>query len=435
MALERKTVETEPGPGGTWVNGRRLGLISRFVGLQFLIQLVSVLTGLLVVRGMDKTHYAWYTIVFGLQGSVSALSQFAVAGGIVAIGGESIGDRRAFGAVIAAARSQRLLILAMVLPILVPPYWFLLSRAGCAPGTAAALITVIVLNLGLLLEEQISAAPFALARRYHFPQVYELGTFGLRLLLVLSLSCWGVFHPVPVIAASVVSLAVGIFGFLRPAAKGFSARGSKATPDLRKRFLRYCWNGVPTMVNTMVQSQIGVIVIASFGHIEAAADLGAITKMAVLFGIPTAIVEKMFVARMAVEADRARLRTIWLQGIGFALLAAVVLVGTVALFGEDLVWILGGQYADISEDLLLYGLYLAYLLVASAAFGVLQAKGWLKHSWLVPVTILGAQLCAFPWIDAGTVRGVILLKFAGDLAGGVYSTALLVRGFGGRGRI
>jgi hypothetical protein len=302
---------------------------------------------------------------------------------------------------------------------------------------AAGLLGAVTVNLILLVEEQLEAAPFALAGKYLVPQRYELGAFTVRLILVLGLLAAGWFHPVGLIGASAVALGAGLFGYLKPAGREFGpGRGVvPADAEVNRRFRAYAWNGVPTMLHTMIQSQIGVVLVAVFGSTETVADLGAIGKMILLFGIPLAVVERIFVARLAVETDAVRLRRMWLRGIVFAAVAGTCIVGAVAWTGPRLVWLLGESYLALADDLVWYAVGQAYVLVAAAAFGLLPARGWMRHSWVTPLVVLGAQALAFPWIDAGTVRGMIWLKLAGDVAGSVHGAVLLARGFSGKGKL
>jgi hypothetical protein len=68
-----------------WMSKGRI--LTKFIALQVLIQGVTALSGFVIVRLLDKSQYAAYTIAASLQVLLTVLSDSGIGWGLNAIGG------------------------------------------------------------------------------------------------------------------------------------------------------------------------------------------------------------------------------------------------------------------------------------------------------------------------------------------------------------
>ena len=81
----------------------------------------------------------------------------------------------------------------------------------------------------------------------------------------------------------------------------------------------------------------------------------------------------------------------------------------------------------------LYALSLGIVVFAAACESVVNARGWLRHSWIRPLFVLGVQAASLPWLNLATLEGVILLSIAGGVGYQIFNAYLVIQGVRGRG--
>ncbi len=413
--------------------GKIGGILLKFVSLQTITQALQVLTALLVIRHMAKEHYAWYTIAFGLQGSLSLLSQIGVGVGIHALGGQRIGNRTAFGEVIAAAKRQRLVLLGFTLPVCLPVYYMLLAKAGAPFAINLVMLGLIVVMLLLEISAQMASSPFALAGRYNVTQVYFAAAQTTRFALIGTLLLLGLFHPICVLLAGIAATAAMVFGYLFPKTNEYFVPEVAVSKEVTKKFFRFFANGLPNALNAIFQAQIAVLLIGIFGNASSVADLGALTRLALLLAVPQAIIDTIFRPRLAAEKSAQNLKRLWTLVTLFGLSVGLIFFLGVVFFRGYIVMILGEQYETLVEPIVMYAAYLGFIIASSSCLLVINSRGWLRHTWVGPFVIIAAQALTMPFVDLSTIEGVIIVRLVGDLAGFTQGLVFLRRGFQGKG--
>src|SRR6187399_500937 len=79
---------------------QRARIVGTFAFGQAAVQLISFLSGILLVRYLDQRDYAYFTIANSMQGTLNVLADVGISIGLVSIGGRVWKDRRRFGELI-----------------------------------------------------------------------------------------------------------------------------------------------------------------------------------------------------------------------------------------------------------------------------------------------------------------------------------------------
>ena len=81
---------------------RWIRVLATLASLQFVVQLLNAVTGLMLVRWLPKEEYALFTIANSVQASLMLMSDMGLTVGLVSIGGQVWNDPPAFAKLIAS---------------------------------------------------------------------------------------------------------------------------------------------------------------------------------------------------------------------------------------------------------------------------------------------------------------------------------------------
>src|SRR3979409_1748942 len=78
----------------------RARVIGSFAVVQAIVQFIGFLSGILLVRWLSQTEYAYFTIANSMQGTLNLLADIGISVGLISIGGRVWQDRHRFGQLI-----------------------------------------------------------------------------------------------------------------------------------------------------------------------------------------------------------------------------------------------------------------------------------------------------------------------------------------------
>jgi hypothetical protein len=128
----------------------RARVIGSFALVQAIVQFIGFLSGILLVRWLSQTEYAYFTIANSMQGTINLLADIGISVGLVSIGGRVWQDRHRFGELINTALSVRRKLGAAAIVIVTPLMCSMLLRNG-APALYTVVLTTVVV-IGLLVQ-------------------------------------------------------------------------------------------------------------------------------------------------------------------------------------------------------------------------------------------------------------------------------------------
>ena len=385
----------------------RLGkTLLQFTTIQVIVQIVVLLVSLLLVRKMPKEQYAYYTIASALLSTVLQLSDSGMTAGLQAVGGPYHNDGHRMGQLlrtgIGLRRTMYLLAAAIVLPII--PY--MLFRAGAHVLMIAEVLILVIIATQLQLVVSIYSAIPRLRGDIRVLQWIGITGAGIRFLIILP----AYFASISIglaLLAQILSFIGQIYILSRWAHRSIDMT---ATPDkgFRSSIWRIVRAQVPYEIYGVFQGQISVWLITIFGSTSQVADLGALTRLGVVFVVVAQVINSVLTPRLSRCVNPSRLRAIYWQIFVAYLLFTAVCLGGVLLERNLVVKLLGNQYADIHTDLVYAMIMQAIWAIQGGALAMNMSRGWIVPAYIgITLTIL-TQVVAFQLVNLATLRGVLL---------------------------
>lgn len=408
----------------------KLKLLSYFTSYNIVNKGIMFLAGILVVRYMDKTDYAYYTLTHSLMGSMTSLSTLGAGTALLSLGGKSVGDPVELGVIRATVIRYRQYFTAIVLPIITVILIYFLSKTGCPPFLTAILLLLACLNFSFQFQKQIATTILKLKREYLVPQKIGLKSNVARLIALILLIPF-CFTSWCVLGVTVCIGAITCYYCYLPLAKKHFSATERTSPKVGKEIRRITYNTLPGTMMAFVMPNLSLFLITYFGQTENVAELGALGRIALIYSIPGAIAVSIFQPWISSEgkADRLRYKILLfflaMTGAGFALLLG-------AFFARDyILLILGSGYSYLGYELILFAGLSCFTLSLESLRLSLDARGWVDYFWLNPIINIASMIVGLAVfrLDLSLLSGVILLSFFRIPAMFLHFSILLRRGF------
>lgn len=403
----------------------KLHRILEFLLSQGIAMAGNLLYGLLCIRLLPVSEYAKFVVVFAIQGSLVLLLDIGITGSIVPLVGEHIDNRQLIADYVASLRQLAHWLYAIVAPLTVITYPFLVRNRHWSWQIVSAMIAILLVAAWFA---RISAAYGAvlIVRRdrgwwYRGQLVSSLGTLAL-LGIFLGLHWLNAFSAILINVSGIVAIA--LIYYLR-------ARillGVAGTPSREKRtaIVQLTLPAVPGVIFYALQGQIAVFLITLFGRTAAVASVGALGRLRQVFILFTQM-NPILIEPYFAKLPRSRLKINYLGATSVAAAMGLAVVLLARMFPELFLWVLGPKYSDLRIEVV--------LVMISGAMGVLSgmiasingSRRFVYYSFVMSDNIITLILEAFLiWkMDLSTVKAVLEFNiFSGipTLATGVAAT-------------
>ena len=383
-------------------------------GAQTAMQVLAFATGLVVIRVLPVDEYAFYTLAMAALGTMTVLSDCGISQAVLSSGGRVWRDPDALGGVVSGGLRLRMLFASGAGTLCSIVLIVLLTRRG-ATFAQATLVTAgaIPLLLATTTSQLYEVVP-RLQQNILPLQHIQLASAGIRLITVAAVT---MLWPV----AWVVGLAAGITQLwtswrVRHLALTAAHPGHPCPPEAWAEMLRMLRRTAPSAVYYAFAGQVSVWLISVFGNTERVAQVGALTRLAMLFNILSTVFALMVVPRFArMQAGQALLfRWFWVVQL-VLILPLIAVVAVVARFPSESLAILGGDYRVLSTEVVLVAASGAMTLLSGCAYSLAAARGVVAAPAFVIVTAITLQVGLALTLPISTVAGVLWLQLISNI--------------------
>jgi O-antigen/teichoic acid export membrane protein len=405
----------------------RARIIGNFAVIQAFVQVLSFLSGILVVRWLTQREYAYFTIANSMQGTINLLADIGISVGLLSIGGRVWQDRHRFGELINTALRVRRKLGAVAILIVTPLMCFMLIKNGAPTFYTALLVGVVI--AGLLLQFSIGVlgvVPRLLSdiRRI---QIIDLTTAVVRLALLTAFA----FIVLDAGVAVAVATAAYFLQYLmvRHYVRGVVDLTAPENEQDRQEIVRLTRHLAANAVFYCFQGQITVFLISFFArHVSSIAEVGALGRLAMIFAVFSNLLTNVFVPAFARCQDPLKLRWLYAAILGGVTAFSLLILAGAAMFPDQFLFILGNKYAHLHRELLLM-IGASVIAALTGTFWDLNAsKAWVRGSWLyIPLT-LTVQVALIPFTDFSSVHGVLTFNLLSAVPNLFLNIALSYRG-------
>lgn len=394
---------------------KRIRRLGSFAGWAAISQLITLVAGVLVVRGLEKDQYALYTICLSSLGVVTVLSTSGVTSTLLALAGKGHREGRDLGPYFRAAFNLRSRIVLIVFVPVVIYTGVMLAGNGADPVQLGLMLFLLLVTILPTLTASFSRLPLQLYGEYRTIQWVTLGVAVLRLCLtglvvVLAVRYGVAFLLVGALVAIADALLTG-----RHAAKRVRWTGDvvpEGTSDLMAALRR----SLPGTLTVILAELFVTATLTWNGNTAAIATIGALGRFAVAFVVVNSIVSNIAspaIARISDSRASVARGLLFVTGIYAAISGTFVMATWV--FADALLWVIGPQYAGLRLELVLVAAAGAITNFSLYGIGaVTYARGWNKLTWTyIPLIAVWATI-GLVFLDLSTVVGGII--FSGSLA-------------------
>jgi O-antigen/teichoic acid export membrane protein len=410
---------------------RRAFYHARVIGnlaiVQAVVQVLSFLSGILVIRSLTQQEYAYFTIANTMQGTLNLLADIGISAGVISIGGRVWQDQRRFGELINTGLHLRKQLAILACAFVVPILYLLLARNGVGPGYGFVLVALVI--AGLL--PQLSVGVLSVVPRLRSDisriQIIDFTAALLRLLGLIALLWF--LNAATAIAVAMASFCVQYLMLRRYASTVVDVR---AAPDVEDRqvIVRFIRKLAPNALFYCVQGQITVFLISIFAHeASSVAEVGALGRLAMIFAVLSNLLANVFIPAFARCHESRKLQLLYVGIIGGVTAFGALVICAAALFPNQFLFILGNRYTHLQGELLLMVSGAVLASIAGAMWGLNSAKGWISGSWMyIPATLV-TQLVLIPFVDFSRVSGVLFFNLISAIPSVLLNLVLSFRGF------
>jgi O-antigen/teichoic acid export membrane protein len=403
-----------------------VGVLARFASMQLVVQAVSAVVGIAIVRSLTRQDYAAYSLAMAVITGCGVVAHSGFSSTVLSRGAQVRSDRASLSRLMATAAHYRRRVTVLMVAVGMATLMALLRRIGIP--LADALVLVAVTGVAVMLSAMVAVRTELLALEYRRGQMQRLS-----LVLVATRLTGQALLAWTRSASSLTTTAVHCAGLLVVGA--LQRRTVRDIVDLSvdvdqrelanvRRSFRML---LPGNVLLVVQGQLVLLLLAILGHGGPVADLGAVMRYAVVLGVIGATVNGVLVPLVARSA-REHVARAYLLVCG--VVSAMGALGVIAVFTATgpLLAILGAEYSDLQTALRITFCGAAVAALTDAMSSLNQARGWLKCAWVQVPGVLVTVGIVMIFVDVSTATGAAILSAALVIPGLVTQTLQLLYG-------
>ena len=386
--------------------GRLLAVTS---STQAVIQGISFISSILIIRLLPTHEYALYTLASVMFSNLGILADSGIKTSVLAQGGKVWQKRKELGDVIATGFYLRRIFAIVSFVIACPLMLFLLRHHGANWWIASGIVFSIIPAYYATLSGSLLEIVPKLQQRIVELQKIELKASMIRL-AILGLALF--FFPFTI-------LAMLAFGFsqlwantrLRELANTYIDAARKPSETVRKEIIKLVKRLMPESIYLVISGHITVWLISVFGDTAAVAQVGALGRLAMALSIFTILFGTLIAPRFSrLPEDKKHLTKRFGQvQIALTVLCITVVTGT-WLFASEMLWLLGSDYTGLEREMVLLMTGNCIGLIAVSTFHLCTSRGWVINPIIsIPVSMAGITCGAFLF-EVSTLYGVFLFN-------------------------
>lgn len=376
---------------------------------QFGIQIITLLSGILIIRQLSTNEYAFYTLANSVLGTMTVLADGGISTSILAIGGRVWQDREKLGSVFVTGLylRKRLAIASLIVTIPILLYLLFLHHASWWMGILIALSIIPYFSTALY-GTLLQIAP-KLHQDIPVLQKNQLAlNAGRFALLILTLFVFP-YSFVAILAAGIPQIFAN--RHLQKISTEYTDWNQIWNPEVKKEIIGFIKKILPGSIYYCLSGQITIWLISIFGSTLAVAQIGALGRIAIIVSVFNMLFATLIYPRFAkVLNSRKLLLNRYLQIQVGVLALSFFIIAFAWVFSSQILWILGAEYADLTHELVLNIIGTCFGLIAGVSFNLSTSRGWVLNPFVmisinIVSTILGVWL-----FDVATINGVLIFN-------------------------
>lgn len=398
-------------------------LISITGSAQITIQAISLISGILIIRLLSTQEYALYTLANTMLGLMTILADSGITASVMAQGGKVWKNKDKLGVVLATGLDLRRKFAVGSLLIAIPVLLILFRHHQISWPMALLVTIALVPTFVMNLSNTLLQVPLKLHQDILPLQKNQILLNIGRLLLLLPTLVFFPFAFVAILSAGLPQLWANLR--LRKLAHGYTDWNQQSDSHVRHEILSFVKRILPATIYYCVSGQITVWLISIFGSTSSIAEVGALGRLAMILTALNAMFATLVMPRFARIPENSRnvlRRYVHIHLLLFAFVIGVI--AFVSLFPDQILWVLGKEYSNLKDELILSIIGSCFTLVAGISNSLAASRGWAMNPFVgIPIGI-GIIILAILATDFSTTSGALLFNMlvgiASALVNGLY---------------
>lgn len=373
---------------------------------QVLVQAVGFISGIMIIRLLSTHEYALYTLANTMLGTMTILADGGISTGVMAEGGKVWADKKKLGIVLATGLDLRKKFAAITLTIALPLLLILLRSHGASWLMSILIIFSIIISfISVLSSTILEVAPKLKQDILPLQKNYILSNFGRLILLSATIFAF------PVACTAIISSGLPQIWSnwkTRRIAEHYADWNQRPDVTIRAEILQKVKRMLPLAIYFCFSGQITVWLLSMFGSTTSIAQIGALGRFSVAMSIASAIFGVIAVPRYARLPNSKKLLLKWYATLNIILIIFSLIIISIAwLFPEQLLWILGKDYKNLTNEILIIITSSCLNLIASSSFSLYSHRGVVMRADIgIGIGILGL-IVGLLIVDVSTLRGAL----------------------------
>jgi O-antigen/teichoic acid export membrane protein len=384
-------------------------LISITGSAQIVVQAVSFVSGILIIRMLPVQEYAFYTLANTMLGAMTILSDGGISTGVMAQGSKVWQDDKKLGVVLATGLDMRKKFGLIGLLVSIPILLYLLIINGASGLTSFLIIIAIIPAFFAALSDSLLEIPLKLNQSILPLQKNQI---------VVSL--WRLF-------LSATTIFIFPFAFLMILMSGISRiygniklkeitnlfADPLKSPDklVHEEISIIVKKSLPGLIYYCFSGQITTWIISIFGNTSSIAQIGALGRISSVLSLLLVVFSTLIVPRFArIQNQPQKMLSLYNKSIIYFIIISFFLVGLTFLFSNQILWVLGGKYSGLNDELILLIIASSISMIMSAGLTLYMSKGWILNYYItISASLLPIIIGCFIF-DISTLKGNLYLN-------------------------
>jgi O-antigen/teichoic acid export membrane protein len=376
---------------------------------QVFVQVISLFSGILVIRLLEPEEYALYTLGNTMLGTMTVLADGGISTGVMSQGGKVWQDRDKLGTVLATGMDLRRKFAVGSLLVSIPVLLYLMRHHNASWLMSVLIILSLIPSFFMALSGTLlQIAPKLRQDIAPLQKNQVLMNVGRLVLLSLTIFIFP-WAFVAILAAGLPQIWGNIN--LRKISSGYADWHKKPDPEIRKNILKMVSRLLPMGIYTCVSGQITIWLISLFGTTRNVAQLGALDRLSMALSFITILFGTLILPRFSrLPNSSGLLLRRFLQIQAGLLLMSACIVFTVWLFSAQILMILGPNYAGLTKEVVLKIVISCLGIISASTFSLFTSRSWAINPFIsIPVSIASIAFGVM-FIDVSSLKGVLMLN-------------------------
>lgn len=372
---------------------------------QVIIQLIALINGIIIIHALSIEEYAIYTLANTALGTLTILSDGGISAGVLGQGSKVWRNRERLGEVVITGLDLRRRFASIALVIFVPIMSFLLLQHGASYFAIALIILSIIPSFYASLSDSLLQIAPKLSQDIKPLQKNTIAVNIGRLVLVASTIFLFPWAFVAILSAGIPRILANIK--LKKIAAKYVDWEQKSNPIAKERILKTVKRLLPEQVYFCVSSQITIWLISIFGSTQAIAQVGVLSRLAMLLTIFTMVLQVLVVPRFARLPSSKKGLIKWfirIQGILF--LFVLLVISASNFFTTELLLIMGSKYSGLGPYFVLAVISAMLNSVTGVLYSLMISRNFIMHPAISISIGVMVQVLLINILDFSTLEGV-----------------------------